>query len=148
MRLGVLLILAIVAVLGGVPLPTSAAERTALSTQHALDATAATTPPDVAWGAREIAIGVGGMTAVALVSWFMLLVGRRRRAGAGALTGRDAASTARDLAAERVTAVLHRRTLRRAHMRLDGDSIGVGASRDTEPTLHRTRRSARRSPPS
>jgi len=102
-------------------------------------------------GPVELLIGIGGMTAIALLGWLLILTLRRRRATERASAGGDAASRARVTTEEQVTAALHRRTLRRAHLRLEEDpivaSIGLGAASETEPTDHSARRSTRRSPP-
>ncbi|MEO7295136.1 MAG: hypothetical protein ABIZ57_03250 [Candidatus Limnocylindria bacterium] len=91
-------------------------------------------------GPLELVLGLGGVTALALFAWFILLAGRRRA------DVRVAGATAE----EQVTATLHRRTLRRSKMRHDEDPIvaalGVGAS-DAGPPAHPARRASRRSPP-
>jgi len=135
MRDGVIIVLAISAVLYGAP-PSAFATGTA----------------DATMGPVAIAIGIGGIAAMALFAWLVPLALRRRRRREprwlDALADEPSRPTTTE---EHVTAALHRRTLRRAHVRLDEDpiiaSMGVGTAASAEPGVRRARRTVRRSPP-
>lgn len=126
-----------------------AAAPPALAPQHANATPAvgtATIPTENAFGALEIAVGLGGAAALVLFGWFILLAGRRRRTTAEPSRVGDEVGTPGGTADEQVTATLYRRTLRRSRIRLDDDPIGIGEP-DPEPPIHRARRPTRRSPP-
>lgn len=101
-------------------------------------------------GTLPIAAGIGGVIAAALLGWFGVLAGRRRRrsaaSGPGAIDPPGAGSEG-----DKVDAALLRRTLRRAKMRLDEEdpiltSIGIGPPSTGDATGGRTPR-PRRQPP-
>ena len=101
-------------------------------------------------GTVEMAIGVGALTSVALLATLLVIAARwrRSRARSSGDGGRPAVPPTNE---ERVTAVLHRRTLRRARVRIDEDpivaSIGVGSTtREARPS-RQPRRAPRRPPP-
>jgi membrane protein implicated in regulation of membrane protease activity len=101
-------------------------------------------------GAVELAIGVGAVTSVALLATLLVIAARwRRSVQAGNSDDRPPAAPATN--EERVTAALHRRTLRRARVRIDEDpivaSIRVGSTTRAERPERPTRRAPRRPPP-
>lgn len=109
--------LAIAAALSGAPPATSAAD----STMPFLD---------VAPETIEIAVMGGAVVAVCLGIWVIALVWQRRasrRTSASDLGGLPASG---GTAEEKVTAALHRRTLRRAHIRMDDGHVAIGAAAD------------------
>lgn len=139
MRPGYSIALAIAAVLYGAPSPASAAD-------------AASTQADPTFGPVGIAIGIGGIAAMALFAWLVPLLRRRRRVEPRSSDTRDDAQRKRTTTEEQVTAALHRRTLRRARVRLEEDpimaSMGVSAAGPrADHGVSRGRPSARRSPP-
>ena len=143
---GPLVVLALAAVLSGAPSPASAAGGAA--------ATVPTGNPnttDVTLGPVAIGIGIGGIVAMALFAWLVPLARLRRRIEAGSSKADNVGTARRAAAEEQVTAALHRRTLRRARVRLEEDpiiaSMGVGSPSRAEPGIRRARRTARRSPP-
>ncbi len=148
-----LLALAIAAVLCGAPPPASAAGMRAAPTA-AGNPTAAPDPvpasSDLTIGPVAVGIGMVGIIAMALFAWLVPSAGRRRRRDAGSPDAPDEQSP-HATTEEKVTAALHRRTLRRARVRLEEDpiiaSMGVGSSSRAEPGIRRARRSVRRSPP-
>jgi len=154
--IGLLLVLAIAAVLHGAPSTVSGADGT-VAARHAGHSTAAPNagsaqaPTGPAFAPAEIAIGVGGIAALVLLACYGLISRRRRGIGTRSEEAREHAPPFRT-ADEMATAALHRRTLRRAQVRLEEDpilaSMGVGsAKRATKPGVSRARRAARRSPP-
>lgn len=101
-------------------------------------------------GTVEMAIGVGAVTGVALLATLLVIAARWRRSRAGD-SGEDGRPAVPPTNEERVTAALHRRTLRRARVRIDEDpivaSIGVGSTTSEERPARPTRRAPRRPPP-
>ena len=155
MRAGVLIVLAITAVLCGAPPPASAAGTVraphpsgASTAAPSADAASAQADPTV--GPIAIALGIGGIAAMAFVAWLIPLVRRRRRVEPRWTDIDDDVPSGRTTAEQQVTAALQRRTLRRARVRLGEDpivaSMGVGSPPGAETPARRTRRS-RRSPP-
>jgi hypothetical protein len=142
MRPLVLILLAITAVLCGAPSPVLATDP---ATAPAAD------PAGLSFGPLGIGIGIGGIAALALVAWTVRLFRGRRRDRAKPSEGHGEAPSGPTSAEEQVTAVLHRRTLRRARVRLEEDpiiaSMGVGTQSRAETRVGRARRSARSSPP-
>ena len=152
MRPILLVVLAIAAVLCGAPSPASATDTGALGRPTAVSAgDAASTPLGFGFEPLEIAIGIGGIAALAFFAGFLVLHVRRRRVGAKSSVSPDEAPPGPTAAEEQVTAALHRRTLRRARVRLKEDpiiaSMRVGSGARAEPGVSRAQRSARRSPP-
>ncbi|MDQ3149590.1 MAG: hypothetical protein M3Q38_06665, partial [Chloroflexota bacterium] len=119
------------------PERTSAAEKTSI-------------PAEPALGPIDLIVGAGGVAALTLLTWFVLLATRRRRAAPADGPLDDERPRRRGTAEEEVTATLHRRTLRRSKMRPDEDvivaSMGSGMP-SAESAAHRARRTHRRSPP-
>jgi hypothetical protein len=156
MRPSILLIVAIAAVLCGAPSTTSAsgtraAARLAAQPASGPAADAAPAPGGPTIEPFQVAIGIGGIAALALIAWYALLPARRRRVDSGPPERRDGPPASRTSTDEQVTAALHRRTLRRGHVRLEEDpiiaSMGVGSNSRAAAGVRRARRSARRSPP-
>ena len=156
MRAGVLIVLAIAAVLLGAPPSASAAgaaRALPLSGQStaAPSAEPASAQADPTLGPMAIALGIGGIAAMAFFAWLIPLVRRRRRVEPRWTDGEDDVPSGRTTTEQQVTAALHRRTLRRARLRLDEDpiiaSMGVGSPSGTETGARRARRVSRRSPP-
>lgn len=157
MRRGPLLTLAIAAVLSGAPSSAYATDGGGASgpADHPTPTAAtdpASEPAGLAFEPVEIAMGLGGVGAVlALLAWSVLALGRRRRVEAAPSERRRDPPASPTAAEEHVTAALHRRTLRRGHVRLEEDpiiaSMGVGSPSRAVPNAGRARRSSRRSPP-
>ena len=152
MRVRALMILAVAAVLSGAPsLASASAPRIPAEASRGPVAAPSAVQADLAFGPVEPAVAVGGLVAVAVVGWFVLFPGRRRY-GPQPSTGEGEEPVARRTSEEQVTAVLHRRTLRRAHVRLEEDqiiaSMGVGSPSRDQPAAPRAGRSTRRRPPS
>ena len=148
-----LVVLAIAAVLCGAPSPASATDTGGASGRASTEPAgeAASAPLGFGLEPLEIAIGIGGIAALAFFAGFLLLHVRRRRVGAKSSVSPDEAPPGPTAAEEQVTAALHRRTLRRARVRLKEDpiiaSMRVGSGARAEPGVSRAQRSARRSPP-
>jgi hypothetical protein len=151
-----LLIVAIAAVLCGAPSTASASGTRAATRLAGQPASAPAADAEPAPGGPtiepiQIAIGIGGIAALALIAWYALLPARRRRVDSGLSERREPRPAPRTATDEQVTAALHRRTLRRGRVRLEEDpiiaSMGVGSHSRAEPGVSRARRSARRSPP-
>ena len=154
MRAGVLIVLAIAAVLCGAPPPASAASTLPASPPSASTAAPSADPApaqaDPTLAPMAIALGIGGI-AMAFVAWLIPIVRRRRRVEPSWTDIDDDLPSGWATTEEQVTAVLHRRTLRRARLRLDEDpiiaSMGVGSPQGVETGARRARRATRRSPP-
>jgi hypothetical protein len=103
----------------------------------------------VAIGTVEMAIGVGAVTSVALLATLLVIAARWRRS-VRAGNSDDGPPAVPPTNEERVTAALHRRTLRRARVRIDEDpivaSIGVGSTTRAERPARESRRAPRRPP--
>ena len=144
MRPILLVLIAIAAVLCGAPSLASASD-----TGGSVGA-AASAAPGLTVGTVAIALGIGGILAMALFAWLVPLA-RRRRKEPRSPDASDQAESKRSAADDHVTAALHRRTLRRGRVRLEEDpiiaSMGVGSTARREPGVSRARRAARRSPP-
>lgn len=140
MRRTLFIVLAIAAVLCGAPSPA-----------FATDTSGEPARAGTIFEPFEIAIGIGGIGGIALFGCFALLVRRRRRVSARLSKDGDDSPATPSTAEEQVTAALHRRTLRRGHVRMDEDpiiaSMGVGSPSRAEHGVSRAQRSARRSPP-
>lgn len=154
MRTIVLVILAIAAVLSGAPSPASASATRDTPGRPAAEPAGqpASPPAGLSFEPLEIALGIGGIGALALFAGYLLLE-RRRRVGAKSSERRDDTPARPTSAEEQATAALQRRTLRRGRMRLEEDpiiaSMGVGSTTRSEPGISRARRaqrSSRRSP--
>jgi hypothetical protein len=130
MQPGALLVPAIAAVFTGAPPPAYVAAVTV--------------------GTVEMAIGVGAVTGVALLVTLLVIAARWRRS-LRAGNSDDGPPAAPPTNEERVTAALHRRTLRRARVRIDEDpivaAIGVGSTTSEERPTRQARRAPRRPPP-
>ena len=155
MRAGVLIVIAIAAVLLGAPPPASAAGAVRALPLSGHSTAAASAEPasaqaDPTLGPMAIALGIGGIAAMAFFAWLIPLV-RRRRVEPRWTDGEDDVPSGRTTTEQQVTAALHRRTLRRARVRLDEDpiiaSMGVGSPPGAEAGARRARRASRRSPP-
>ena len=149
-----LLVLAIAAVLCGAPPPASAAGTRAAPTSAPSSNAAPDSgplPSELTIGPVAVGIGMVGIIAMALFALLVPSAVRRRRNDAGSADAPDEQSAHATTTEEKVTAALHRRTLRRARVRLEEDpiiaSMGVGSPSRAEPGIRRARRSARRSPP-
>ena len=156
MRAGVIIVLAVAAVLYGAPSPASAAGLggAPMPSRGSSAGPSADSPSPQAGatiGPVAIAIGIGGIAVMALFAWLVPYARRRRGVEPPFWDTRGHAQRSRTTTDEQVTAALHRRTLRRARLRLEEDpiiaSMGVGSSSRTERGVRRARRSARRSPP-
>lgn len=151
MRVRALIVLAVAAVLSGAPSLASATAppAPAEASRGPLPAPSAV-QPDLSFGPVELAVAGGGLVAVAVVGWFVLFPGRRRYEPHASASD-DQEPLAPRTSEEQVTAVLHRRTLRRAHVRLEEDqiiaSMGVGSPSRDQPGAPRPGRSTRRRPP-
>lgn len=125
--------------------------RAAANQDAAPAADPASVPAVPAFEPLEIAIGIGGIAALALFAGYVLLHVRRRGLRANPAETRDELPAGPTSAEQQATAALHRRKLRRARMRLEEDpiiaSMGVSSTARREPGVSRAKRSARRSPP-
>ena len=157
MRAGIFIVLASAAVLYGAPPSASATQTGSASppaghSNAAPSADPASAQADPTLGPLTIAIGIGGIVAMALFAWLVPpALRRRRRAEPRWPDALDDEPSRRTTTEEHVTAALHRRTLRRARVRLEEDpiiaSMRVGTPAGTERGARRARRTARRSPP-
>ena len=156
MRPMLLVVIAIAAVLCGAPSLASATDTGGVAgiagdPNIAPAADTASWPAGLTFGPVAIAVGIGGIVAMALFAWLVPLARRRLRKKPRLPRAGDHAESRRTAAEEQVTAALHRRTLRRGRVRLEEDpiiaSMGVGSASRREPGVSRARRVARRSPP-
>ena len=155
MRAGVIIVLAVAAVLYGAPSPAYAAVGGAPIPSRGSSAGPSADSPNPQAGATvgplAIAIGIGGIVVMALFAWLVPYARRRRGVEPPFWDTSGHAQRSPTTTDEKVTAALHRRTLRRARLRLEEDpiiaSMEVGSSSRTERGVRRARRSARRSPP-
>lgn len=87
------------------------------------------------------AIAIAAVAVLALVVWLLLIVGRRRRLAPVAVPpAYRARALPPDTTDDAVAAALHRRTLRRAKVRLEEDPIVASIDRESTPAARPRRR--------